>query len=142
MDKMAGFEHLLDSFDVSDMLDDIASADPPAYLRRCFAEGCSAPSLTWTRVQQLALCAMVLDAIVNHRDYAGLEPELIADWRVHYAQPCGQMQPLAILALRRAEESSKAHDPDSATELSELEQRLAPTHMAPAQMAPTPLAPA
>ena len=139
---MAGFEHLLDSFDVGDMLDDIASADPPAYLRRCFAEGCSAPSLSWARVQQLALCAMVLDAIVNHRDYAGLEPELIADWRLHYAQPSGQMQPLAILALRRAEESSKAHDPESATELSELEQRLAPTHMAPAQMAPTPLAPA
>ena len=36
---MAGFEHLLKSYDVSDTLDDIASADPPAYLRRCFAEG-------------------------------------------------------------------------------------------------------
>ena len=96
---MAGFEHLLDSFSVGDMLDDIASADPPAYLRRCFAEGCSAPSLSWTRVQQLALCAMVLDAIVNHRDYAGLEPELIADWRLHYAQACGQMQALAMELL-------------------------------------------
>jgi hypothetical protein len=132
MDKMAGFEHLLDSFDVGDMLDDIASADPPAYLRRCFAEGCSAPSLSWARVQQLGLCAMVLDAIVNHRDYTGLEPELIADWRLHYAQACGQMQALAILALRRAQETSMAHDPDAAAELSELEQRLAPTHLAPA----------
>ena len=128
MDKMAGFEHLLESFDVGDMLDDIASADPPAYLRRCFAEGCSAPSLSWTRVQQLALCAMVLDAIVNHREYPGLEPELISDWRLHYAHACGQMQALAVLALRRAEQASKAHDPDAATELSELEQRLAPTH--------------
>jgi hypothetical protein len=126
MDKMAGFEHLLESFDVDDMLDDIASADPPAYLRRCFAEGCSAPSLSWTRVQQLALCAMVLDAIVNHRDYPGLEPELIADWRLHYAQACGQMQALAILALRRAQETSQAHGPDAASELSELELRLAP----------------
>jgi hypothetical protein len=126
MYKMAGFEHLLDSFDVGDMLDEIASADPPAYLRRCFAEGCSAPSLSWTRVQQLALCAMVLDAVVNHRDYAGLEPELIADWRLHYAQACGQMQALAILALRRAQETSMAHDPDAAAELSELEHRLAP----------------
>ncbi len=120
---MAGFEHLLDSCDVGDMLDDIASADPPAYLRRCFAEGCSTPSLSWARVQQLALCAMVLDAIVNHRDYAALEPELIADWRLHYASACGQMQALAILALHRAEESSQ--DPDAAAELTELEHRLA-----------------
>jgi len=132
---MTGFEHLLDSFDVGDMLDDIASADPPAYLRRCFAEGCSTPSLSWTRVQQLALCAMVLDAIVNHRDYAGLEPELIADWRLHYAPACGQMQPLAILALRRAQETSQAHDPDAAAELSDLEQRLAPGQLAPAHPA-------
>ena len=129
---MAGFEHLLESCDVGDMLDDIASADPPAYLRRCFAEGCSAPSLSWTRVQQLALCAMVLDAIVNHRDYAGLEPELIVDWRLHYAQACGQMQALAVLALRRAQEAAKAHDPDAAVELAELEQRLAPGRLAPA----------
>ena len=133
---MVGFEHLLDSFDVGDMLDDIASADPPAYLRRCFAEGCSAPSLSWTRVQQLALCAMVLDAIVNHRDYAGLEPELIADWRLHYAPACGQMRALAILALRRAQETSMAHDPEAAAELSELEQRLAPPQLAPAHLAP------
>jgi hypothetical protein len=126
MDKMAGFEHLLDSFDVGDTLDEIASADPPAYLRRCFAEGCSAPSLSWTRVQQLALCAMVLDAIVNHRDYPGLEPELIADWRLHYAPACGQMQTLAVLALRRAQETSKPRDADAAAALSELTQRLAP----------------
>ena len=129
---MASFEHLLDSCDVGDMLDDIASADPPAYLRRCFAEGCSAPSLSWTRVQQLALCAMVLDAIVNHRDYPVLEPELIADWRLHYAPVCGQMQALAILALQRAQEPSRAHDPDAAAELTELEQRLAPARLAPA----------
>jgi hypothetical protein len=130
MDTMAGFEHLLDSYDVSDMLDDIASADPPAYLRRCFAEGCSTPSLSWTRVQQLALCAMVLDSIVNHHDYPALEPELIADWRLHYGHACAQLQQLAVLALRRAQEISaqeisKAHDPDAAAELSELEHRLA-----------------
>ena len=65
---MAGFEHLIQSYDVGDLLDDIASADPPAYLRRCFAEGSSAPALSWPRVQQLAVCAMVLDAIVNDRD--------------------------------------------------------------------------
>jgi hypothetical protein len=79
---------------------------------------------------------MVLDAIVNHRDYAGLEPELISDWRLHYAQACGQMQALALLALRRAQETSMAHDPDAAAELSELEQRLASTHPAPDQKAP------
>ena len=51
---MAAYEHLVKSYDVRDLLDDIASADPPAYLRRCFAEGYSAPSLSWSRVQQLA----------------------------------------------------------------------------------------
>jgi len=68
---------------------------------------------------------MVLDAIVNHRDYPVLEPELIADWRLHYAVACGHMQQVAILALRRAEESSRTHDPDAAAELSELALRLA-----------------
>ncbi len=123
---MEGFEHLLASYDVSDMLDDIASADPPSYLRRCFAEGCSTPSLSWTRVQQLALCAMVLDSIVNHRDYPALEPELIADWRLHYGYACAHMQEIAVLALRHAQEISRAHDPDAAAELAELEHRLAP----------------
>ena len=68
MRSMAGFEHLLKSYEVGDELDDIASSDPPAYLRRCFAEGLSAPSCPG-RVQQLAVCAMVLDAIINDRDY-------------------------------------------------------------------------
>jgi hypothetical protein len=45
------------------------------------------------------------------------------------------MQPLAILALRRAQETSQAHDPDAAAELSELEQRLAPGQLAPAHPA-------
>src|SRR5271163_3125639 len=102
MDKMAGFEHLLESFDVSDTLDDIASADPPAYLRRCFAEGCSAPGLSFARVQQLALCAMVLDSIIHDRDYDFFEAELIADWRLHYAQACTHVKGTAVLALSRA----------------------------------------
>ncbi len=121
---MAAFEHLLKSYDVSDLLDDIASADPPAYLRRCFAEGCSAPSLSWTRVQQLALCAMVLDSIVNDRDYDVLEPELVADWRVHYAHPCARIAETAILALQRALDTLKTQDQDAAAELAELEHRL------------------
>ena len=79
---MAAYEHLVKSYNVGDLLDDVASADPPAYLRRCFAEGCSAPELSWRRVQQLAVCAMVLDAVVNGREYDFLEHELIADWRV------------------------------------------------------------
>lgn len=124
-DKMAVFEHLLNSYDVSDSLDEIASADPPAYLRRCFAEGCSTPTLSWARVQQLALCAMVLDSIVNNRDYDVLEPELIADWRIHYAHACTQMKDVAVTALRRAQEGP-APDPDAAAELQELEHRLAP----------------
>jgi hypothetical protein len=125
MDTMAGFEHLLNSCDVGDMLDDIASADPPAYLRRCFAEGCSAPHLSWARVQQLAVCAMVLDAILDNRDYEPLEPELIADWRMHYTHACAEIREVAVTALKRASESAAAHDADAGTELTELEQRLA-----------------
>jgi hypothetical protein len=126
MDSMAGFEHLLNSCDVSDMLDDIASADPPAYLRRCFAEGCSAPGLSWERVQQLAVCAMVLDSIINARDYEVLEPELIADWRVHYGPACAHAKDTAISALRRAQDILRPPDPVAAEELEELARRLAP----------------
>src|SRR5258708_15943489 len=86
MGPMPAYEHLVKSYDVGDLLDDIASADPPAYLRRCFAEGYSASLLSWARVQQLAICAMVLDAIVNGREYEFFEHELIADWRIHYAR--------------------------------------------------------
>src|SRR6202161_708659 len=96
MRSMAGFEHLMQSYDVGDLLDEIASADPPAYLRRCFAEGSSAPVLSWTRVQQLAVCAMVLDAIVNDRDYEFFEHELIADWRIHYAKAGAKMRDLGV----------------------------------------------
>jgi len=122
---MAGFEHLLKSYDVSDMLDDIASADPPAYLRRCFAEGYSTPSLSWARMQQLALCAMVLDSIINDRDYDFFEPELIADWRLHYAHACAHVKGAALLALSRSLEILRPQDPDAAAELQELERRLA-----------------
>jgi hypothetical protein len=129
---MARFEHLLKSYDVSDMLDEIASADPPAYLRRCFAEGFSAPHLSWTRVQQLALCAIVLDSIVDDRDYDILEPELVADWRAHYGHDWAHMKDAAAAALRRAFDSARAQDPDAAVELQELEHRLAPAQSAPA----------
>jgi hypothetical protein len=123
---MAGFEHLLKSYDVGDQLDDIASSDPPAYLRRCFAEGISAPDLSFTRVQQITVCGMVLDSILNDRDYAALEPELIADWRAHYGQKCVHMKDTATAALRRALEKLRSQDPDAAAELEELEHRLAP----------------
>jgi hypothetical protein len=117
---MAIYEHLVKSYDVRDLLDDIASADPPAYLRRCFAEGCSAPTLSWTRVQQLAICAMVLDAIVNGRDYEIFEHELISDWRIHYAGSCAKLKDTAVQALRRALERNRPQDPDSAVELEQL----------------------
>jgi len=117
---MAVYEHLVKSYDVRDLLDDIASADPPAYLRRCFAEGCSAPTLSWTRVQQLAICAMVLDAIVNGREYEIFEHELISDWRIHYAGSCAKLKDTAEQALRRALERNRPQDPDSAAELEQL----------------------
>jgi hypothetical protein len=122
---MAGFEHLIESYDVSDLLDDIASADPPAYLRRCFAEGSSAPVLSWVRVQQLSVCAMVLDAIVNDRDYEFFEHELISDWRVHYAKACLKMKDTALQALRRVLERDRPKDPDAVAELETLVSRLA-----------------
>jgi hypothetical protein len=125
MDTMNGFEHLLQSCDVGDMLDDIASADPPAYLRRCFAEGCSSPTLSWPRVQQIALCAMVLDSVLNSRNYEGIESELIADWRMHFSHACGQMRELALEALRRAAQTP-ALPAEAAAELGELTHRLDP----------------
>jgi hypothetical protein len=125
MRLMAGFEHLIQSYDVGDLLDEIASAEPPAYLRRCFAEGSSAPVLNWHRVQQLAVCAMVLDAIVNDRVYEFLERELIADWRVHYARACMKIKETALQALRRVLERDRPADPDAAAELETLANRLA-----------------
>jgi hypothetical protein len=117
---MALYEHLVKSYEVGDLLDEIASADPPAYLRRCFAEGHSASVLSWGRVQQLAVCAMVLDAIVNGRDYACFEHELIADWRIHYASACAKLKETAALALRRVLERDRPQDPDAAAELEQL----------------------
>jgi hypothetical protein len=124
MRSMAGFEHLIQSYDVGDLLDEIASAEPPAYLKRCFAEGSSAPVLSWARVQQLAVCAMVLDAIVNDRDYEFLERELIADWRVHYARACMKIEETALQALHRVLERDRPADPEAAAELETLASRL------------------
>ncbi len=122
---MAGFEHLIQSYDVGDLLDDIASADPPAYLRRCFAEGASASALSWQRVQELAVCAMVLDAIVNDRDYDFFERELIADWRVHYARACMKIKDTALQALRRVLERARPAQAEAVAELETLVTRLA-----------------
>jgi hypothetical protein len=126
MRRMAGFEHLLKSYGVGDKLDEIASSDPPAYLRRCFAEGISAPELSFARVQELAVCAMVLDSILNDRDYDTLESELISDWRAHHAGACARLRSTAHAALRRALETLRGRDPDAAAELAILENRLAP----------------
>jgi len=125
MGSMAGFEHLVKSYDVADLLDEVASADPPAYLRRCFAEGCSAPVLSWVRIQQLAVCAMILDAIVNDRDYENFEHELIADWRTHYAAACAPLKDTAVEALHRALEQDRPQDPEAAGELEQLAGRVA-----------------
>ncbi len=121
---MADFEHLLKSYDISDALDDIASADPPAYLRRVFAEGSAAPALPWRRVQQLAVCAMVLDAIVNDRDYEFFERELIADWRSHHAAKCAHLKEPAGAALRRVLERDRPEDPEALAGLELLEHRV------------------
>jgi len=126
MVDVAEFEHLIGSYDISDLLDDIASADPPAYLRRCFAEGSSAPVLSWNRIQQLAACAIVVDCVADGRDYEAFEAELIADWRMHYAQDFAKLKEPAAAALHRAqgEEAGLKDQPDAAPELRELERRL------------------
>ena len=124
---MAAFEHLIESYDVGDLLDDIASADPPAYLHRCLAEGLSAPTLSWHRIQQPAVCALVLDAIVNDRDYGFFERELIVDWRIHYAKAGLKMKDLAVQALHRVLERDRPKDADAAAELEVLANRLAGT---------------
>ncbi len=127
MASMASFEHLLKSYDVADQLDDIASSDPPAYLHRCFAEGVSSPELSFARVQQLSVCAMVLDSIVNDRDYEGFEPELLSDWRVHFAAACARFKDTAVAALRRALDllHAEPQEAEAAAELEELQHRLA-----------------
>jgi hypothetical protein len=125
MEPMASYEHLVKSYEVGDLLDDIASADPPAYLRRCFAEGYSAPFMPWGRVQQLAVCAMVLDAIVDDREYEIFEHELIADWRIHYAGACAKLKDTAVQALRRVLERDRPQDPAAAAELEQLASSLA-----------------
>jgi hypothetical protein len=125
MSRMANYEHLVKSYDIADLLDDIASSDPPAYLRRCFAEGYSAPFLPWSRVQQLAVCAMILDAIVNNRDYEIFEHEMISDWRIHYASACVKLKDIAVQALRRVLERDRPQDPDAVTELEQLASSLA-----------------
>ncbi len=122
---MALFEHLIESYDVGDLLDDIASADPPAYLRRCFAEGCSAPKLPWPRVQQLAICGMVLDAIIHDREYGFFESELVSDWREHYAKACSRLEETALQALRRVLTEAEAGPSGAAAELDTLVKRLA-----------------
>jgi hypothetical protein len=124
MGAMAAYEHLVKSYDVRDLLDEIASADPPSYLRRCFAEGYSAPSLSWSRVQQLAICAMVLDAVVDGREYGIFEHELIADWRIHYGGACAKLKDTAGQALRRVLERERPQDADAAAELEQLASNL------------------
>ena len=69
---------------------------------------------------------MVLDSILNARDYDSLEPELIADWRAHYAANCLRMREVAVTALRHALQPLRSSNPEAADELSDLERRLAP----------------
>jgi hypothetical protein len=125
-ESVQGFEHLLQSFDFEDQIDEIASADPPAYLRRLFAEGRAAPHLTPVRLQQLAASAIVVDAVLHDRTYDGLESELVVDWRRHYSAPFATLREPAIEALERAlVYQPPLAEPDALQELRELEHRLA-----------------
>jgi hypothetical protein len=121
------FEQLLKSLRLADLLDEIASANPPAYLRRCFAEGLSSPQLSDAHARQVVGCAVVLDSVVNEREYAGVEPELIADWRVHYGKALVPLEALAVRALQRAADQDEAlAAADSGDDIKELQRRLGP----------------
>ena len=123
---MADVIHLFRSYDIDTLLDEIASADPQAYLHRCLAEGIASPRLSWVRVQQLAGCALVVDAVVTRHDYDFLEHELIADWREHHAAGFAPLKSLAARALQTALRlAGNAADADALAELRQLEQRLA-----------------
>jgi hypothetical protein len=63
---------------------------------------------------------MVLDAIVNGRDYESFEHELIADWRIHYAGAFAKLKEPAARALSGVLERSRPQDPDAAAELESL----------------------
>jgi len=71
------------------------------------------------------VCAMVLDAVVNDRDYEFFEHELISDWRVHYRTACGKLKDLAQQALLRILDREKPADAQAVSELEALEQRVA-----------------
>jgi hypothetical protein len=123
--SVPAFAQLLKSVDLADLIDEIASANPPAYLRRCFAEGLSSPRLSDTHARQVVGCAVVLDAVVNEREYAGFEPELIADWRVHYGKALVPLEALAVRALQRAADQDDAFAAaDSGDDIKELQRRL------------------
>jgi hypothetical protein len=125
---VADAEHLLKSYDIGNLLDEIASADPPAYLHRLFAEDIATRLLSPARLQELAACALVIDAVANAHDYPGLEPELIADWRERYLNQFAALKPLAAKALQGAIERPAApEDTEALGELRQLEHRLAGT---------------
>ena len=123
---MTDTPHLLRSYDIDALLDEVVGADPQAYLRRCLAEGIATPRLSWSRVQQLAACAILVDAVAASHDYAFLEHELIADWREHRAADFRGLKSLATRALQAAlRQAAAVPDAESLSELRELEQRLA-----------------
>ena len=123
---VADAEHLLKSYDIASLLDEIASSDPPAYLHRCFAEGQAATTLSLPRVQQLAACAMLIDAVASGHLYAEFEAELIADWREHYQGQFAALKSPAAKALQVAmDRGAGSIDPEALAELQQLEQRLA-----------------
>lgn len=123
---MTPSQHVLKAYDMADFMDEIASSNPPAFLRRCFAEALSTAHLSWPRVQELAACATVLDAVVGGQDADGIEAELIADWRAHYTQEFAALKNLAGQALARALGPDAAPgDADQLSELRQLRERLA-----------------
>lgn len=109
---------LLKSYPIADQLDDIASAAPPAYLHRLFAEAVAEKGLSLARVQQIAVCAMVVDAVNSGREYPGLEPELMSDWREHLGADMAKLKAPAVQALRASLAPGSA--PADAIEVAEL----------------------
>ncbi len=127
-EEVSDFADLIQNDATATLLDEIASADPPAYLHRCFAEGLAAPRLAPARIRELVVGAVLIDAVAGGLDYDGLEPELIADWRAHYGAEFARLRPLAARALQVALQAA-VMPPElpaqSLPALHELAQRLA-----------------
>ena len=93
---MATFEHLVKSYEIDDLLDDIASANPPAHLRRrSRGRGLPAAAISAVMLATLAACRTPsLSPGVTTTERAPLSPPLVDatdDWHALLIAPFGSV---------------------------------------------------